>query len=155
MGVAIPWTDNNSSFVWEVRILPHSPKLRIYIMEKRHIKNLQALSDGLKKLPKTYKNFDMFDYSTCELNAPIGSDPECGTTACIAGHGPMLGIGRHYYTTHKNIRHFDWEKYVSKTFGICHFMAAWHELFSPVLEGTLQDAIERLDNFLLIERVNG
>ena len=69
----------------------------------QHRENFRKLADYVLNLPDDYKGFSMVDYCSSRrqdtfLDIALWeakktlADNECGTTACMLGHGPSAGI---------------------------------------------------------------
>lgn len=110
-----------------------------------NFKNLQKLLDGMKTLPKSYDGFDM-RYFYCE------GDNECGTSACLLGHGALFGIG---VQPKVNKSQLHWNKYSTNVFGIerDYYSTSyeWMFLFGMHWSNDISHAINRLQDFIKVQ----
>lgn len=89
-------------------------------MQQIHYDNLLKLADYLDTLPVDYEHFNMSNYC---INSETGFDPievaevihECGTIACLAGHGPMAGIAPEPTPVPESQ---GWLSYIKENFGV-------------------------------------
>ena len=82
--------------------------------------NLTKLADHLSKLPRDCDHFNMGDFAkNCmqkeqqDVLSPFQayeSRHECGTTACAAGYGPLIGIEPQHDE--------NWGAYIKRVFGV-------------------------------------
>lgn len=108
--------------------------------------NLRKLSAYLKTLPPEYPDFEMSLFVNDEDRGSalsLAFEPECGTAACAAGHGPAAGIAP--------IRGETWADYSERAF--TDDGAAWHWMFNADwarVDNTAHGAAARID--WLLER---
>lgn len=120
--------------------------------------NLAKLSVGMRDLrPNGYKgSLEMGGYCQIyDLEEP-DDDPDeepephesaaalhnCGTTACLVGHAPYLGIGLEHVDALVN-ESDQWSKYCRRTFGT-KSGELWVWMFGPCWEDSALDAIKRV-----------
>jgi hypothetical protein len=79
-------------------------------------RNLATLALYVHALPADYNRLEMFKFMASETFASGGvarkftkEENECGTAACLCGHGPMAGI--------QPLEREDWPTYSARVFG--------------------------------------
>lgn len=85
--------------------------------------NLRTLARGLMAFDRAVK-FDMVLYCAGDNGRYVHASEanECGTTACAAGHGPMLGI--------EPLPYEGWGDYAERSFGAITSSRIWDMVFS-------------------------
>ena len=120
-------------------------------MNKKHLNNLKKLSKYMHEHygdRKRSKRFDMesYCYKLDSYNNEMGLTPqnwECGTSMCLAGHGPEAGI---------KVKGADecWSQYTKRVFGLDSAYRSsteplWEFLFAAYWPSNIQLALKRLD----------
>lgn len=133
------------------------------------VANMDKLIEGLKSLPDDYSHLHMGSFSRhtdhrklkdgVPVSEAIHSNPtdeefECGSSACIIGHGPMFGVTvpkRCFYKVLDN--RINWPKYAETVFGINDELpngvnhsggTEWDFCFGADWPNDIKQAIERL-----------
>jgi len=120
-------------------------------LQPEHIANITKVRDYLQTLPRDYKHFDMGTFfqlywdvpGKVSTLTPILLETECGSSACIIGHGPSAGI--------PPLEDEYWGAYCRRVFGVTPAeptVHIWNYLFSPEQGGSHLAAIRRLNAFL-------
>ena len=107
-------------------------------------KHLSRLLEHMEGLPDDYDQFGMNEFSSGSLTPCEVAENDCQTILCLAGHGPLVGIG-----DAETVRRIGWPSYVQ--IYLCPrgavfswlFHAGWSER-----DNTLAGAIKRLRYFL-------
>ena len=103
--------------------------------------NTQKLINGLKALPDDYGLLDMREFAESYGSAK-NATPEhpCGTSMCIIGHGPSLGI------PFINEDNCSWPRYSRRAFGFTRkTKSGWSFCFSSYWPNDMNQAIIRLE----------
>ncbi len=106
-------------------------------------KNLEKLAAYLEALPANYGQLDMDTY--CWTSDSIEVRPfdaadvikhDCGSCACVLGHGPSAGI--------KPLPGEDWDEYALRQFGADEYGDLWDAIFAVGLSDNVKDAVGRI-----------
>ena len=108
-------------------------------LAKEHRGNIALLRDGLIDMYCTVEYHPNFVMESFQSQSTLITEHTCSTSACVAGHGPIFGIGKF---------NGNWSKYAEQSFGLSSNSLAFDFLFGNLWSNNIREAIARLDLFI-------
>jgi hypothetical protein len=122
-------------------------ELGITKTQRRNLARLAVRFRDLK--PNGYKGkFDMSVYCTPKHEGNVSPKQsialftKCGTSGCLLGHAPYLGIGLNSFGKNNDAKHM-WNSFCTETFGLCYGVR-WDWLFEDTWKSSKPHALKRI-----------